>query len=340
MALEAILLSLCAILKKLGSQNLIIDTFATFLLLSYTKILLVSLSLLTPANVYISDGSSVETILSYNPSVNFFQGNHLPYAILALIILVTIGAIPPLLLLLYPSCTFQRFLNFVKLQSHGLQMFVDAFQECYKNRADGGPERRYFAGIYFLFRIIVFLIFTLVGSIQKRYTILQATYTFFIVVFVILRPYKKDRYNVLDVTFLLVLAITSTTAVYLYIHLFMYKTFLNGLWYFTYALLHIPTLYMAGYIIYWFLTHSRCIQTHCISKLNKRNQADSSPGHYALMDQASHHTTFSLLNVSDIPDRLQNPHRYEDLLYPGHEVHNNELPNTRQHVPPIAGEGR
>ena len=321
------------------AKTSIIDAFATFLLLSYTKILLVSFSLLTPANVYISDGSSVETILSYNPSVIFFQGNHLPYAILAFIILVTIGAIPPLLLLLYPSRTFQRFLNFVKLQSHGLQMFVDAFQGCYKNRADGGPERRYFAGIYFLFRIIVFLIFTLVGSIQKRYTILQATCTVFIVVFVILRPYKKDRYNVLDVTFLLVLAITSTTAVYLYIYLFMYKTFLNGLWYFTYALLHIPTLYMAGYIIYWFLTHSRGIQTHCISKLNQRNQADSSPGHYALMDQASHPTTFSLLNVSDIPDRLQNPHRYEDLSYPGHEVHNTELPNKRQQVS-LAGEGR
>ena len=321
------------------AKTSIIDAFATFLLLSYTKILLVSFSLLSPANVYISDGSSVETILSHNPSVHFFKGDHLPYAILALIILVTIGAIPPLLLLLYPSHTFQRFLNFFKLRSHGLQAFVDAFQGCYKNGADGGPERRYFAGMYFLFRIIVFLIFTVVGSIQKRYTILQGTFTVFIVVFVILRPYKKDRYNVLDVAFLLILAITSITAVYLYIHLFMYKTFLNALWYFTYALLHIPSLYMAGYIIYWFCTHSRCIQTHCISKMNQRNQIDGSLSHYTLMDQASHPTTFSLLNVSDIPDRLQNPHRYEDLLYPGHEVHKNELPNIRQHVP-LAGEGR
>ena len=319
------------------AKTSIIDAFATFLVLSYTKILVVSISLVTPSEVYIRDGSIVGKILNYDPSTDFFQGDHMPFAILALTILVTIGAIPPLLLLLYTSRTFQRFLSFVKLQSHGLQMFVDAFQGCYKNRADGGPERRYFAGIYFLFRIIVFLIFTLVGSIHKRYTILQATYTVFIVVFVILRPYKKDRYNVLDVTFLLVLAITSTTAVYLYIHLFMYKNFLNGLWYFTYALLHIPTLYMAGYIIYWFLAHSRYIQTHCISKLNQQNQADGSPGHYALMDQASHSTTFSLLDVSDIPDRLQNPHRYEDLSYPGHEVHNNKLPNKSQQVP---GEGR
>ena len=146
------------------------------------------------------------------------------------------------------------------------------------------------------------ILFTVVGSIHKRYTILQATYTVFIVVFVILRPYKKDQYNVLDVAFLLVLAITSTTAVYLYNHVFMYKTFLNGLWYFTYALLHIPTLYMAGYIIYWFCTHSRCIQTHCISRMNQRNQIDGLPRHYTLTDQVSYPTTFSLLNVCNIPD--------------------------------------
>ena len=90
-----------------------------------------------------------------------------------------------------------------------------------KKQSRQGTERRYFAGIYFLFRIIVFLIFTVVGSIQKRYTILQATYTtyiVFIVVFVILRPYKKDRYNILDVTFLLVLAITSTTYSSILVH--------------------------------------------------------------------------------------------------------------------------
>ena len=90
------------------AKTSIIDAFATFLILSYTKILLVSFSLLTPANVYISDGSSVEMILNNDPSVDFFQGDHLPYAILALVILLTIGAIPPLLLLLYPSHGFQK----------------------------------------------------------------------------------------------------------------------------------------------------------------------------------------------------------------------------------------
>ena len=310
------------------AKTSIIDAFATFLLLSYTKILLVSFSLLAPTDIIINNGTSVGKILNNDPSVDFFQGDHVPFAILALTILVTIGAIPPLLLLLYPSHRFQRFLSFVKLQSHGLQMFVDAFQRCYKNGTDGGPERRYFAGIYFVFRIIVFLIFTVVSSIQKRFTILQVTYTVFILVIVIFRPYKRDQYNILDTVFISILAVSSATASYIYLHMLSYQNFLNELWYFTYALLHIPTLYMVGYITYWSCTHSRCIQTHCISKLKQRNQIDDeTPDHYALMGQGSHPITVGLHGVSYFPDRLQNPYRYEGSLDSDHE--DNDSSNLR-----------
>ena len=311
------------------AKTSIIDAFATFLLLSYTKILLVSFSLLTPSDIIIINGSSVGKILYNDPSVDFFQGDHLPFAVLALVILVTIGAIPPLLLLLYPSHTFQRFLNFTKLQSHGLQTFVDAFQGCYKNGADGGPERRYFAGVYFLFRIIVFLIFTITSSIQKMFTALQITYTVFILVFVIFRPYKRGRYNILDAVFITILAVTGTTANYIYTYLLNYTKFLNGLWYFTYALLHIPTLYMAGYIIYWFFIRSRCIQTYCIKKIYQQNQIGGILYHYTHLDQARRPTTFS---VSDFPDRVQNPHRYEDPSHLDDEEHENELPHVSEHV--------
>ena len=311
------------------AKTSIIDAFATFLLLSYTKILLVSFSLLTPSDIIIVNGTSVGKILNNDPSVDFFTRDHLPYAILALVILVTIGAIPPLLLLLYPSRTFQRFLSFFKLRSHGLQTFVDAFQGCYKNGANGGPERRYFAGIYFLFRIIVFLIFTITSTIQKMFTALQISYTVFILVFVILRPYKKERYNILDAVFITILAVTATTANYIYTYLLSYTEFLNGLWYFTYALLHIPTLYMAGYMIYWIFIRSRCIQIHCIQKIYQRNQIGGILYHYTHLDQAHRPTTFS---VSDFPDRVRNPHRYEDPSHLDDEEHENELPHVSEHV--------
>ena len=288
------------------AKTSIIDAFATFLVLSYTKILVVSISLVTPSEVYIRDGSSVGKILNYDPSVDFFQGDHLPYAILALVILVTIGAIPPLLLLLYPSHTFQRFLSFFKLQSHGLQAFVDAFQGCYKNGADGGPERRYFAGIYFVFRIIVFLVFTVVSSIQETLMLLQVTYTILIVVFVILHPYKEDRYNILDTIFISILAVSNIMILYLYNYLLINGRFVNGLWYCAYALLYLPTLYMASYIIYWFFIRSKCIQARCTIKLKQHNEE-----YDHLMGQASNSSRRGLNIVSNFPDRVENPHRYE-----------------------------
>ena len=118
------------------AKTSIVDAFATFLLLSYTKILSVSISLLTPSKVYLSDDRIIGKLLNYDPSMEFFHGEHLIFAGLALFLLATFGAFPPLLLLLYPSHTFQRLLNYFHLQSHGLQTFVDTFQGCYKNGAE------------------------------------------------------------------------------------------------------------------------------------------------------------------------------------------------------------
>ena len=161
------------------------------------------------------------------------------------------------------------------------------------------------------------------------FTALQITYTVFILVFVILRPYKKEQYNILDAVFITILAVTATTANYIYTYLLSYTKFLNGLWYFTYALLHIPTLYMAGYIIYWILIRSRCVQIYCIQKICQRNQVGGILYHYTHLDQARRPTTFS---VSDFPDRVRNPHRYEDPSHLDDEEHENELPHVSEHV--------
>ena len=158
-----------------------------------------------------------------------------------------------------------------------------------------------------------------------RVTILQATYTVFILIFVIFRPYKKDRYNILDPIFIAILAVSCTATGVMYIILFIYNYLPNPVWYFTYALLHIPTLYMTGYIIYWFCTHSKCIQIHCISK---RNQIDNASDHYHLMGRESQPTTFIVHSVSNFPDRIQNPHHYADLSDSFHEEHEKASPNT------------
>lgn len=189
---------MCETAKKVATKNSIINAFATFILLSYTKFIRVSITILTPSNVYNINGSVVEQTVNFDPKTEYFSHDHLPYAALAVIILATFGAIPPLLLLLYPFRWFQRCLTRCKLQSHALRAFVDAFQGCYKDGKNGGPDRRYFAGIYFIFRIVIFSIYTISDSFGIIFTQLQVAYVIFVFTIVILQPYKKRFYNILD----------------------------------------------------------------------------------------------------------------------------------------------
>ena len=120
------------------------------------------------------------------------------------------------------------------------------------------------------------------------------------------------------------------TSAYLYNYLQVHKSLLRGLWYFTYILFHIPTVYIVGFTIYWFCIHSKFVRTHCISKLYLRNQDDDAPDNYVtFLDQDSHHSTRSLFSVSTFPDRLQHPERYKNLAQ---EEDENEFPNGREHM--------
>ena len=83
-------------------RSSIIDAFATFLLLSNIKLLSVSFDLLLPTHVYNMNGSVVGIYLYYDGSIEYFGKKHLPYAILALFVIITFVLFPLMLLLLYP----------------------------------------------------------------------------------------------------------------------------------------------------------------------------------------------------------------------------------------------
>ena len=304
---------LCVKLRRQWkAKNSIIDAFATFILLSYTKFVRVSITILTPSNVYNVSGSVVEQTVNFDPTTEYFSRDHLPYAVLAALILATFGALPPLLLLLYPFRWFQRCLSHCKLQSHALRAFVDAFQGCYKDGRNGGPDRRYFAGIYFIFRIVIFLIYTVPNSYFVLFTALQAAYVVFLLTIVILRPYKKEFYNFLDGFFFAMLAVTSATTMYMYTTLVDTKVLPEKIFYLSYCLYFIPFIYMATYLIYWLLMQSRWFQTHCIQRLKnwfQRHFDKVTVSNQALLDEEASIRTYT---TSELPDRLENPDRYEN----------------------------
>ena len=139
--------------RKWNPKGSVINTFAAFLLLSYSKLLAVSYSLLDADYQFNNRGERVgQVVLYYNASVEYFSREHLPFALLAICVLLVFVIFPLLLLLLYPMRSFQRCLGYcTRIKWQFLHTFADAFQGCYKNGTNGTRDYRYFAGLYLYF---------------------------------------------------------------------------------------------------------------------------------------------------------------------------------------------
>ena len=196
--------------KKKSIKTSIIDVFATFLLLSYNKILSVSFDLLAftaPVNL---NGKSVGRYLYYDATYKHFGPEHLPYAILALLSLTIFNILPFLLLLFYPMKWFQKCLNWFKLSHPALHTFVDSFAGCYKDGTESGTrDCRYFAALFLLIRILFYVIYqaTRNASFFGWAGLLFALQTAFLIV---TQPYKSiyNMYNTVStIMFVLLTAV-------------------------------------------------------------------------------------------------------------------------------------
>jgi len=127
--------------RRWDTKASIIDVFATFLLLSYSKLLFVSMFLLQGTRVYNTNGELIpgtSHVVWADATVSYLSEEHLPFAITGFLILVLIS-LPPLLLILYPCKIFNRCLNCChKRRWHALHTFVEAFQGCYKDGVTEG----------------------------------------------------------------------------------------------------------------------------------------------------------------------------------------------------------
>ena len=135
----------------------LIHTFAAFLLLSYSKILIISLRLLSYTELHLPTGGTLGPPIRVllDPSLEWFGEKHLPFALPAIFILCIFVFLPALFLLLYPMKIFQKCLGCCGRSLLALHAFADVFQGCYKNGTNGTRDCRYFAGLYLVFRIIL-----------------------------------------------------------------------------------------------------------------------------------------------------------------------------------------
>ena len=197
----------CVNYQRRTSTSLI-EVFGTFLLLSYVKIINTSFDILMPVQLYNVSGDVVGWHLYYNGSLKYFGHDHLPYAVLASVMFITFNFLPLLLLCLYPCQCFQSCLNCFRLNSQVLRTFIDVFQGCYKFEP---YDCRYWAAFYMFLRILFMAVFALTKS--GYYLLVAGTLLIPVVALLaVVRPYRQNIYNVIDVLMLLSLILLCFSA--------------------------------------------------------------------------------------------------------------------------------
>ena len=192
-------------------RHSIIDAFATFLLLSYIKLLNTSCNLLMYTSIYNDRGSLVGYFLFYDATIKFMGPQHKPFAILAILVLLVGILFPLLLLLLYPMQWFQKCLNKCHLNSPGLQIFMECFQGYYRDRTDRGWECRYYAAVYPAFRIAAYIIYSFTLS-NINYVVFILLCLGVVATVLLVQPYKKRYalYNKFDAVMIILVLVFIT----------------------------------------------------------------------------------------------------------------------------------
>ena len=199
--------------RLINIKTSIVKGFATFLLLSYVKLLNTTLDILLPVSAYNVHQEVVGTFVYYDSSYKYLGSEHLPYALLAMFVFIIFILFPLFLLLLYPFKCFQRCLNFLRLRNHVLHTFVDAFQGHFKNGTElGTRDYRYFSAIYFLGRIVILFVIFGITEDMICYNLAGMSMLFMGSLILLLQPYKSVRVNVYHAVLLTGIAISCFSA--------------------------------------------------------------------------------------------------------------------------------
>lgn len=204
-------------------RNSLIQAISALLILSYAQCAKVSFQILTAATLEREGLQEVKNykVVYLSGEMSFFGQKHIPYAIPAVLVLLLMS-IPPLLLIAYPAlaklwnlcschmcnredrnctdCCTPWFLRFVP--------FMDAFQGCYKDNC------RYFAGLYFVYRLAFTMAFAFTDTVVSGYFCLEVIIIAILAIHALFQPYEKRYYNIIDTAIFANLALINGISLY------------------------------------------------------------------------------------------------------------------------------
>lgn len=188
-------------------RNNIIDVFATFFLLSFTKLADESL-MFVRCRAIVTVSNSTKSVAYADMSMSCYSKEHIPYIVVGYLTLFGLLA-QTMLLILYPFKIFKAFLSKIGVCGQLeiiITTFVEKFHDCYRDGLDGGKDMRSFSGLYLILRMVL-IITNDIGSTKVAlfYIFLFLTLAAFLVAF--FKPYKHFLDNLTDTLVLALLMV-------------------------------------------------------------------------------------------------------------------------------------
>ena len=252
----------------------LVHALATFIVLSYVKILNTSFELLIPSQLYDMHRNHIlKAYWYYDGRVDMTSKGYLSFLVLALFMLLFFNVFPLALLALYPFKCFQRFLNYCLSQNCRLvlKIYMDSFHGCYD---DTIHDYRHFATLYLAVRFLN-LLMSSVFNFDLYLPAAALLFVFTLALVAKFQPYKNKRNNTVDIIMLLAIISGYISSTMYYAGGFMYPKWLSGI------TSTISVLIFLSYLTFLILARilpstKQCFNTECtvhklISKISRVN---------------------------------------------------------------------
>lgn len=192
------------ILQKIRSSKsnyTVTNGLTAFLIISYSQCSKVSFQIL--AHIQLHSNGSEENAIYLSGNTEYFGREHIKYAIPAILV-STFAVIVPLVLTLNPIyhscmesfCASRRPITHINRPFSKVLLYskpiIDALQACYKDHC------RFFAGLMFLYRLIISAAFAFSTSNIHGFALLEVIIIFILMTHAAFQPYQKRLYNIID----------------------------------------------------------------------------------------------------------------------------------------------
>ena len=204
--------------NRVGTSVSVIHGMSAVLIMCYAQCTNISFQILTKSTLRGAGGKAIPDV-SFFGGIQYFQKDHLMYALPACFCLVTIVAIPPLLLLVYPSymtlfslCRLNetRPLYLVSRFFVKLKPFLDSFQGCYRDKL------RFFSGLYFVSRVAILAPSAFLSGITQSLIVTEIITLLTLGAHALFQPFQKTADNINNGLILLNIALINSLTLFVY----------------------------------------------------------------------------------------------------------------------------